>query len=219
MTDKKKDVYALLHDVQTQLKAPKNQRNNFGKYNYRSCEDILEGVKSVMPEGCYVTLSDELVMIGDRYYIKATASFSTGGDYCIDVTGYAREAKDKKGMDESQITGAASSYARKYALNGLFAIDDTKDADSQDNTAKPAQKQKPVVKKSTPEEKAAAKKKILQRAQQGMIKELKDCVNHDELQNLWTGYADDLAEIKEFSKPGYQAVVDTYEEKDASFKG
>lgn len=125
-----------LTEIQNKLKAPKSQYNDFGKYHYRNCEDILEAVKPLLLEfKATLTVSDELTMVGDRYYIKATATLTTGDLPPIHNTSYAREALDKKGMDESQITGAASSYARKYALNGLFLIDDTKDADSMDNTA------------------------------------------------------------------------------------
>lgn len=121
---------AALMRIQQKLKAPKNQRNNFGNYNYRSCEDILEAVKPLLEqEDATLLLSDELVQVGDRYYVKATAGF-VQGDNKVETTAFAREAETKKGMDESQITGTASSYARKYALNGLFLIDDTKDADT-----------------------------------------------------------------------------------------
>lgn len=116
--------------VQSELKAPKNQYNSFGEYKYRSCEDILEGVKPLLKKyGLYLKLSDAVELIGDRYYIKATATLSDV-DNCISTSAYAREQLEKKKMDASQVTGAASSYARKYALNGLFAIDDTKDTDS-----------------------------------------------------------------------------------------
>lgn len=119
-----------LLNIQNQLKAPKNQKNNFGGYNYRSCEDIFEAVKPLLKEeGLTLRTTDELVNIGDRYYIKATAILSDGKNE-IQNTAYAREEENKKGMDGSQITGASSSYARKYALNGLFLIDDVKDSDS-----------------------------------------------------------------------------------------
>lgn len=130
---KTQTIHERLSEIQTKLKAPKGQVNSFGNYSYRSCEDILEAVKPFLT-GLTLTLSDEIVNVGDRYYIKATVTLSDGGDKLITNTAYAREAADKKGMDDSQITGAASSYARKYALNGLFAIDDTKDADTMDNT-------------------------------------------------------------------------------------
>ena len=119
--------------VQSQLKAPKNQRNNFGGYNYRNCEDILEAVKPLLKaEGLYLTITDDIVVLGDRFYVKATATL-TDGERSLSNQAFAREEATKKGMDGSQVTGAASSYARKYALNGLLAIDDTKDADALNN--------------------------------------------------------------------------------------
>lgn len=131
--------------VQSELKAPKGQYNSFGKYNYRSCEDILEGVKPLLNKyGLYLTINDAVELIGDRYYIKATATLSDG-DNCISTSAYARESLDKKGMDSSQVTGATSSYARKYALNGLLCIDDTKDADTMDNSKKPVQQTQETV--------------------------------------------------------------------------
>ena len=117
-----------LSQIQQKLKAPKGQLNKFGNYKYRSAEDILEAVKPLLNGESTIILSDELVMIGDRYYVKATATFK--GEETETVTAYAREEEIKKGMDSSQITGSASSYARKYALNGLLLIDDTKDADA-----------------------------------------------------------------------------------------
>ena len=117
--------------IQAELKAPKGQTNDFGKYKYRSCEDILEAVKPLLKKhDCVLTLSDEMIEVGGRVYVKATANFVHVGKGMIEVTACAREAETKKGMDDAQITGAASSYARKYALNGLFCIDDTKDADA-----------------------------------------------------------------------------------------
>lgn len=128
-------VYEKLSKVQVELKAPKSQYNAFGKYKYRNCEDILEAVKPIAAEHkAVVMVGDTLEMLGNRIYIKATALFidvETGE--VIEQTAYAREEESKKGMDASQVTGATSSYARKYALNGLFCIDDTKDADSKDN--------------------------------------------------------------------------------------
>lgn len=127
-----KAIYASLQAVQRDLKAPKGQFNSFGKYKYRSCEDIVEAVKPLLNDnGLILTMSDSVEEIGNRIYIKATASVIdvVTGDK-VEVTAMAREPEEKKGMDTSQITGTASSYARKYALNGLFAIDDTKDADT-----------------------------------------------------------------------------------------
>lgn len=121
--------------IQQELKAPKTQRNNFGGYNYRSCEDILEAVKPLLAEqSCTLTITDEIVMVGERIYLKATATLTNPEGLSVSTTAFAREPEQKKGMDESQISGMASSYARKYALNGLFCIDDTKDADTMDNT-------------------------------------------------------------------------------------
>lgn len=121
---------AKLVDIQAELKAPKGQYNSFGGYKYRSCEDILEAVKPLLRTfGLYITISDSIEEVGGKVYVKATATISDG-DNQISTTAYAREAETKKGMDDSQVTGTASSYARKYALNGLFAIDDTKDADA-----------------------------------------------------------------------------------------
>lgn len=125
----------LLSHLQRTVKVPKSQRNSFGNYNYRSCEDIVEAIKTSLPEGALLILNDDIVQIGDRFYVKATASLFYK-EKTVSATAYARESLTKKGMDDSQITGATSSYARKYALNGLFAIDDTKDADTQDNTEK-----------------------------------------------------------------------------------
>lgn len=131
--------------IQSELKAPKGQYNSFGKYNYRSCEDILEGVKPLLAKhGLVLTIQDSIELIGDRYYIKATATI-TDGKESISTSAYARESLDKKGMDASQVTGATSSYARKYALNGLLAIDDTKDADTMDNSKKPVQQTQETV--------------------------------------------------------------------------
>ena len=124
----KTELHKKLWTIQQTLNAPKSQRNNFGGYNYRSAEDILEAVKPLL-QNITLTVSDEIVLIGERYYVKATATLSDGED-AIAVTAYAREEENKKGMDASQLTGATSSYARKYALNGLFCIDDAKDADT-----------------------------------------------------------------------------------------
>lgn len=123
-------IYEKLSEIQTKLKAPKGQYNSFGKYKYRSCEDILEAVKPLLGEQkLHIIISDEIVSVGNRFYVKATATISDG-ENSISTSAYAREEESKKGMDGSQVTGAASSYARKYALNGLLAIDDTKDSDT-----------------------------------------------------------------------------------------
>lgn len=128
-------VYEKLVNVQSELKAPKSKFNSFGKYNYRSLEDILEGVKPLLAKyKATLVIADGVEQVGDRYYIQAKAIFiDTENGESISSTALARESTDKKGMDDSQITGTASSYARKYALNGLFLIDDTKDADTDEN--------------------------------------------------------------------------------------
>ena len=127
-----KEINIKLMNIQQELKAPKGQYNSFGKYAYRSCEDILEAVKPLLKkEKVVLTISDELQYIGNRYYIKATATLiDTESEAIISNSAYSREEETKKGMDGSQITGASSSYARKYALNGLFGIDDNKDSDT-----------------------------------------------------------------------------------------
>jgi len=128
-------IYEKLLRVQVELKAPKGQYNSFGKYKYRSCEDILTAVKPLLDKvGATITLSDDIFLIGDRFYVKATATFhDVEKGSTITNSALAREDENKKGMDGSQITGTASSYARKYALNGLLLIDDTKDADTDEN--------------------------------------------------------------------------------------
>lgn len=139
----------ILAEIQAKLKAPKGQFNSFGKYHYRSAEDILEAVKKVVnPMGFAITLTDDLIFADGRWYIKSIAEL-TDGDQTFSSIGLAREEETKKGMDGSQITGAASSYARKYALNGLFAIDDTKDSDATNDHGK-SQESKPQAKGSIP---------------------------------------------------------------------
>ena len=138
------DLNKALAVIQQTMKVPKSQRNNFGKYNYRNCEDILQAVTPLLGE-CILTISDEMVMVGERYYVKAIACIQLGKEK-VEVTAFAREEENKKGMDSAQLTGSTSSYARKYACNGLFAIDDTKDADSMDNRQQSA----PVKAKAKP---------------------------------------------------------------------
>lgn len=173
--------------VQAALKAPKGQFNKFGGYKYRSCEDILEAVKPLLLEqGLQLTITDEPVEVGGRIYIKATATVTDGSETAA-VSGYAREAETKKGMDESQITGTASSYARKYALNGLFLIDDTNDADATNDHQKP---------KAAPKPKQAPKPKAAPQPQGGELKAAKVRLWHA-LQNYAAehgGIADQLLE-------------------------
>ena len=153
MADKTNSLKSKLMHIQTELKAPKNLYNSFGKYHYRNAEGIQEALKPFEEKyGVIVTLSDEIVEVGGRVYVKATATI-TDAEESISVTAYAREALDKKGMDDAQVTGATSSYARKYALNGLFLLDDTKDVDTEEYQS--AGKQAP----SRPAPKSEAPKK------------------------------------------------------------
>lgn len=128
-----------LAEIQSKLKAPKGQYNKFGKYNFRSCEDILEALKPIMAEvGCCLTITDDIVVVGDRMYVKAVATLydAEDGKVIASTTAFAREEEKKAGMDGSQVTGASSSYARKYALNGMFCIDDAKDSDTTNDHGK-----------------------------------------------------------------------------------
>jgi len=153
MADKTNSLKSKLMHIQTELKAPKNLYNSFGKYHYRNAEGIQEALKPFEEKyGVIVTISDEIVEVGGRVYVKATATI-TDSEESISVTAYAREALDKKGMDDAQVTGATSSYARKYALNGLFLLDDTKDVDTEEYQS--AGKQAP----SRPAPKSEAPKK------------------------------------------------------------
>ena len=150
------NIYQSLNYIQSNLKAPKGQFNSFGNYHYRSCEDILEGVKPHLKEtNTCLVISDEIVTIGDHNYIKATATLYGADGGAVANSAFAKEPLDKKGMDPSQITGATSSYARKYALNGLFCIDDTKDADTDAYTANTTQ-----TKAKAPETNSMKEKRI-----------------------------------------------------------
>jgi hypothetical protein len=147
----------ILAQIQSELKAPKGQFNKFGNYKYRSCEDIVEAAKPILAKkGIALTLTDEMVVVGSRIYVKATATLTDEKGESISTTAYAREEEAKKGMDAAQITGACSSYARKYALNGLLAIDDTADQDAMDNRDQAKKQKTPQQMKN--EATAAAKK-------------------------------------------------------------
>ena len=160
-------IYSKLCAIQSALKAPKSQFNKFGGYHYRKAEDILEAVKPLLSaNGCILNCTDELVLIGERYYIKATATITAVEDGSqVTTTAFAREEEEKKGMDGSQVTGASSSYARKYALNGLLCIDDTADSDTtnvgQEGEKKATQRAKPAAQAQAA--KPAAKKSLPQR--------------------------------------------------------
>lgn len=182
------ELLQKLVDVQGKLKAPKGQYNNFGKYKYRSCEDILEAVKPLLVErGLLLTIKDEVLMVGERYYIRAIAAI-TDGTNSIEAVAFAREEETKKGMDSSQVTGAASSYARKYALNGLFCIDDNKDSDTTNHGEKSAQTAT----------KQADENPLLDMA----ISDARNAANLRALQEVWNNYP----ELK--SHPRFQEAKD-----------
>lgn len=191
MSDKERTFLERVSLLITELKAPKSQRNNFGKYNYRSAEDILEAVKPLANNyGLVPKLSDEPVMIGDWHYIKATASIKdvkTGEEEI--ATAYAREPLAKKGMDESQITGTASSYARKYAMNGLYQIDDTKDADSDEYTEQ--------VKQATPKPITKSQQEALQKRSDEIaeLAKLESKNFFDQITEKKIGYSVDISKI------------------------
>lgn len=191
MSDKERTFLERVSLLITELKAPKSQRNNFGKYNYRSAEDILEAVKPLANNyGLVPKLSDEPVMIGDWHYIKATASIKdvkTGEEEI--ATAYAREPLAKKGMDESQITGTASSYARKYAMNGLYQIDDTKDADSDEYTEQ--------VKQATPKPITKSQQEALQKRSDEIaeLAKLESKNFFDQITEKKIGYSVDINKI------------------------
>lgn len=148
-TTQPKAIVESMAAIQSSLKAPKGQTNKFGGYKYRSCEDILEAVKPLLKKHKLVlTITDDMTEVGGRVYVKATASVHNAEGHSILTNGFAREEENKKGMDSSQITGSASSYARKYALNGLFCIDDTKDSDATNSHGRTAPAQKAPVKKA-----------------------------------------------------------------------
>lgn len=181
-----KEINIKLMNIQQELKAPKGQYNDFGKYAYRSCEDILEAVKPLLKkEKVVLTISDELQYIGNRYYIKATATLiDTESDVTISNSAYAREEETKKGMDGSQITGASSSYARKYALNGLFGIDDNKDSDTTN-----------IQSKEEKEDKKASPKQIelIQKYYQGEnLTKLLEVNNIDKLEDMSINKASEI---------------------------
>lgn len=169
-----------LIQIQTKLNAPKNQRNTFGGFNYRSAEDILESLKPLLKETeCFLNITDSIELVGDRYYIKATATITNKEGVQVSSSAFAREELTKKGMDSSQITGSTSSYARKYALNGLFAIDDNKDADT-DEFKK--QQNKPTKEEDNTEDVSLALQQI---------KEAQTLSDLTKVYNDWTGFQKD----------------------------
>ena len=177
-----KNLIEKLVLIQSELKAPKGQRNNFGNYNYRSCEDILEAVKPHLKKhGLFLSITDELINVGNRYYVQATVLITDGVDRWT-TNGIAREEETKKGMDGSQITGASSSYARKYALNGMFGIDDAKDSDHTNQHDKPQTNipAKPDLKQGE----AVQMANLLKVA----IAEVAIAETNDKLKSIWEAY-------------------------------
>lgn len=193
------NIQEKLSRVQQRLEAPKSQYNEFGNFNYRSAEDIFEAVKPILAEeGLLLTVSDEMVCIGERYYIKATATVSDGED-SISVSAFAREDETRAGMSDSQLTGCCSSYARKYALNGLFCIDDGKDSDSFDNRAQKPSNKPSAPKKSNSEQlkdfcsqeklKEGVDKKVLKKFYE-FYEQKVDGFEHCNPQNLWNKWVE-----------------------------
>lgn len=161
--------------IQSELKAPKNQVNKFGGYNYRSAEDIMEAAKKVLSKyDCFLVVTDDIVMIGERVYVKATATITNSEGVSVSTSAFAREEESKKGMDAAQVTGSASSYARKYALNGLFCIDDTKDPDATNTHGK--------------EDKKEIKSNDLPLDVSGMVLDIMSSNTEEELRDKWKAY-------------------------------
>jgi hypothetical protein len=174
-----------LINIQSELKAPKSQYNSFGKYQYRNAEDILEAVKPLLKKNnCHLTITDEIILIGDRYYVKATAEITNGTEVVV-TSALAREEESKKGMDSAQLTGATSSYARKYALNGLFCIDDTKDSDYNNQGDKGGQESAKQVPTPTKEVKQAPNVPPIP---EEVLKEIAEAQTNDDINKLWKKY-------------------------------
>ena len=192
------EISEKLLTIQTKLKAPKGQYNGFGKYYYRSCEDILEAVKPLLAETkSTLRLSDRIIEVGGRVYVEATATLTDcEAGASINNTAYAREDEEKKGMDASQITGSCSSYARKYALNGLFLIDDTKDADTPESRGEGADKPK----KEEPKKAKADKAKTDQPKAESTEDEHHRKISKEELQELAIGCRDNGVEVEKICR-------------------
>lgn len=197
--EEKESIFKKLLTIQSKLKAPKGQYNEYGKYYYRSCEDIFEAVKPLLAEtGTALVMKDEIVEVNGRFYVKATAVLMTE-DEEITNSAYAREEETKKGMDASQITGSCSTYARKYALNGLFLIDDTRDADTMDNReeAKKEQPKKEEPKKEAPKKDTKAEPKT---AKQEAEEDLNRRVTKEEVQKIIAGCKENGVEVSKICK-------------------
>lgn len=203
MTDKKEDkapafksVDDVLSHLQRTLHVPKGQRNKFGNYNYRSAEDILNAVKKELPVGATLVVRDDMFEIGGRVYVKATATLKYG-DSTVDGYAYAREEESKKGMDASQVTGATSSYARKYALNGLLCIDDTQDSDATNTHGKEDKKKEPP--KQSDYEPSYSVDEI--------IENLQKSASSEALNKNWKAMLTDINYYKAVDENGYGRIV------------
>lgn len=199
---KELSFFQKINKIQTELVAPKDLNNKFGNYKYRSCEGILKALKPLLQEyELILIIQDSIEQVGDRFYIKAKATIKDG-DKEIFAVAYAREALTKKGMDESQVTGAASSYARKYALNGLLCIDDTKDADSKDNSKEGNPKEKNVVKKISnviDEDSKEILNTMNKESSNIIINALSEATSKDSLDEIYNEYKPDMAKLYKYN--------------------
>ena len=199
---KELSFFQKINKIQTKLVAPKDLNNKFGNYKYRSCEGILKALKPLLQEyELILIIQDSIEQVGDRFYIKAKATIKDG-DKEIFAVAYAREALTKKGMDESQVTGAASSYARKYALNGLLCIDDTKDADSKDNSKEGNPKEKNVVKKISnviDEDSKEILNTMNKESSNIIINALSEATSKDSLDEIYNEYKPDMAKLYKYN--------------------
>lgn len=183
--------------IQSELKAPKNLYNKFGGYAYRSAESILEAVKPLCAaNNCTLTLTDTIELVGNRYYIKATARLTNENGETHEVSAFAREEEDKKGMDAAQITGSASSYARKYALNGLFCIDDVRDPDTMDNSDKQESKTESKPKPKRAENRPIPAGDDLNTRIKEAIYAIEKANTTDELNAVWKGLDNELKAVE-----------------------
>tara|TARA_R110002124_G_C8917020_1_gene510944 strand:+ start:311 stop:982 length:672 start_codon:yes stop_codon:yes gene_type:complete len=206
---KELSFFQKINKIQTELIAPKDLNNKFGNYKYRSCESILKALKPLLQEyELILIIQDSIEQVGDRFYIKAKATIKDG-DKEIFAVAYAREALTKKGMDESQVTGAASSYARKYALNGLLCIDDTKDADSKDNSKEGDTKEKSHVKKISnvmDDESKEILNTMNKKSADIIIEALSEATSKDSLDEIYIEYKPDMTKLYKYNTPLFNKV-------------
>ena len=206
---KELSFFQKINKIQTELIAPKDLNNKFGNYKYRSCESILKALKPLLQEyELILIIHDSIQQVGDRFYIKAKATIKDENGE-ISAVAYAREALTKKGMDESQVTGAASSYARKYALNGLLCIDDTKDADSKDNSKEGDTKEKNLVKKISnviDDDSKEILDTMNKQSADMIIEALSEATCKDSLDEIYIQYKPDMAKLYKYNTPLFNKV-------------